>query len=82
MQRQQKQFGKKFDDVRFCVRPLRGLQLSAAPDANYIRHHHSGTDMGISLLHFTTFFQGEDNRIERGENHYWSRTCVDFQLCR
>ncbi|CAL8269254.1 unnamed protein product [Boreogadus saida] len=24
--------------------------------------------MAISLLHFTAFFQGEDNSIERGEN--------------
>ena len=30
---------KKFDNVRFCVRPLCELQLFAALDANDIRHH-------------------------------------------
>ena len=37
-----------------------------------IRQHHSGTDMAISLLHFTALLQGEDNSINRGENHYKS----------
>ena len=71
MQRKQNNFAKKFDNVRFCVRPLCELQPLAALDTN-IRHHHSGTDMAISLLHFTAFFQGDDNCIERGENHYKS----------
>ena len=53
----------------FSVRPLCELRPLAALDVNDIRHHHSGTDMAISLLHFTAFFQGEDNSIERGENH-------------
>ena len=67
---------KKFDNVRFCVRPLCELQLFAALDANDIRYYvtsrtwNSGTDMAISLLHFTAFFQGEDKSIERGENLY------------
>ena len=61
MQRKQNNFTKKFDDV---------LQPLVALDANYIRHQLSGTDMAVSLLHFTAFFQWEDNSIERGENHY------------
>ena len=36
------------------------------------RTWNSGTDMAISLLHFTAFFQGEDKSIEIGENHYKS----------
>ena len=44
----------------------------------YVRHHHSCTDMAISLLHFTAFFQGEDNSIERGENHYKSGHVESF----
>ena len=47
---------------------LRVLQPLTALDANDIRHHYSGTAMAISLLHFTAFFQWEDNSIERGEN--------------
>ena len=72
MQRKQNKFAKKFDNVRFCVRPFCELQPLAALDANDIRHNHSGTDMPISLLHFNTLFRGEDNSIERGENHYKS----------
>ena len=60
------------------MRPLCELQPLAALDANDIRHHHSGTDMAISLLHFTAFFQGEDNSIERGENHYKSGHVESF----
>ena len=37
-----------------------------------------GTEMAISLLHFTTFFQGEDKSIERGENHYKSGHVESF----
>ena len=72
MPRKQKIIAKKFDKVRFCVRPHCELQPLAALDVNDIRHHHSGTDLAISLLHFTAFFQREDNSIERGENHYKS----------
>ena len=54
------------------MRPLSEVQLFAALDANDIRHHDSGTDMAISLIHFTAFSQGEDKSIERGENHYKS----------
>ena len=39
MQRKLKNVVKKFDKVRFCVRPLCELQLFAALDANDIRHH-------------------------------------------
>ncbi|CAL8277000.1 unnamed protein product [Boreogadus saida] len=66
MQRKLKNFVKKFDNFRFYVRPLCELQLFAALDAYDIRHHTRtwnsavGTEMAISLLHFTTFFQGED----------------------
>ena len=67
-----KKLAKKFDNVRFCVGQLCEQQLFAALYTNDIRHHHSGTDMAISLLHFTDFFQGEDTSIERGENHYKS----------
>ena len=38
----------------------------------------SGTDMGISLLHFTAFFQGEDKSIERGKNPYKSGHVESF----
>ena len=41
--------------IMFCVRPLCELQLFAAPDASDICHHHSGTDMAISLFHFQSF---------------------------
>ena len=34
-----KKFAKKFDNVRFCVRPLCELQLFTALDANDVRHH-------------------------------------------
>ena len=34
------------------------------------RTWNSGTDMKISLLHFTALFQGADKSIERRENHY------------
>ena len=81
MQRELKIFVKKFNNVRFCVRPLFELQLFAALDANDIRHHphfNSGTDMAISLLHFTAFFQWEDKSIERGENHYKSGHVESF----
>ena len=54
------------------------LQLFAALNANDILHQHSGTDMAISLLHFTAFFQGEDNSIERGKNHYKSGHVESF----
>ena len=74
MQRKQKEIAKKFDNVGFCVRPLCELQLLY----KYIRPHHSGTDMAISLLHFTSFFQGEDKSIERGENHYKSGHVQSF----
>ena len=61
--------------VRFCGRALCGLQLYAALDACDIRHH-SHTDptwnMTVSGVHFIAFFQGEDKRLERGENHYKS----------
>ena len=39
-----KKFAKKFDSIRFCVRPLCDLQPLAALNANDIRHHHSGTE--------------------------------------
>ena len=82
MQRKRKMFVKKFDNCRFYVRPLCELQLFAALDANDIyvttRTWNSGTDMAISLLHFTTFFQGEDKSIERGENHYESGHVESF----
>ena len=70
MQRKQNNFAKNLNNVIFCVRPLLELEPLAALDANDIRHHHSGTDMAIFLLHLTTFFQGEDKRMVRGENHY------------
>ena len=38
----------------------------------------SGTEMAISLLHFTAFFQGEDNSIDRDENHYKSGHVESF----
>ena len=46
----------------------------------YVTTHtwNSGTDMAISLLHFTAFFQGEDKSIERGENHYKSGHVESF----
>ena len=34
--------------------------------------------MAISLLHFTSFFQGEDNSMETGENHYESGHVESF----
>jgi hypothetical protein len=72
MQRKLKIFVKKFDNFRFCVRPLCELQLLAALDANDIayvtsRTWSSGTGMAISLLHLTAFFHGEDKSIERGD---------------
>ena len=89
MQRKLNIFVKKFENVRFCVRPLCELQLLAALDPNYIprvttRTWNSGTDMVISLVHFTAFFQAEDKTFigpwdksfERGEK------CGEFQLCR
>ena len=78
MQRKQNNFAKNLNNVIFCVRPLLELEPLAALDANDIRHHHSGTDMAIFLLHLTTFFQGEDNSIERGENHYKSGHVESF----
>ena len=74
-------FVKKFDNVRFCVRPL-CEQLFNALDANDIyvttRTWNSGTDMAISLLHFSAFFQGEDKSIERGEKHFKSGHVESF----
>ena len=72
MQRKQNKFMKKFDNVMFCKRLLCEQQPLAALDANDIHHNHSDTDMVISLLHLTFFYQGEDNSIERGVNHYKS----------
>ena len=64
---------KKFDKVRFCVKPLGEQQPFTALDANDIRHHpHLEQTGAISLLHFTAFFQGEDKTLERGEHHYKS----------
>ena len=34
--------------------------------------------MAISMLHLTDFFQGEDNSLERGENHYKSGHVESF----
>ena len=48
MQRKQLFIMKKFDNFRFCLKPLCELKLFAALDANDIRHHHSGTGMEIS----------------------------------
>ena len=42
------------------------------------RTWNSGTDMAISLLHFSAFFQGEDKSIERGENHFKSGHVESF----
>ena len=69
---QRKRREEKFENVRFCVRPLCELQLIAAFDANDIRHHPHLEIMSISLLHFTAFFQGECKSIERGEKYYKS----------
>ena len=38
----------------------------------------TSTDMAISLLHFTAFFQGQDKSIDRGENHYKSGHVESF----
>ena len=38
MQRKLQFIATKFDNVRFCVRPLCGLRLSAALDVDDIRH--------------------------------------------
>ena len=72
MQRKLKKFAKKFDSVRFYVKPLCELQLFAALDANDMSSPPAIEFMSISLLHFTAFFQGDDKSIERGENHYES----------
>ena len=42
------------------------------------RTWNSGTDMAISLLHFTTFFRWEDKSIERGESHFKSGHVESF----
>ena len=69
MERKLKIFGKKFDNVRFCVRPLCEQRE---------RHHPHLELMSISLLHCTAFFQGEDKSIERGYNHYKSGHVESF----
>jgi uncharacterized Zn finger protein len=40
----------------------------------YVTTHtwNPGTDMAISLFHFTAFYQGENKSIERAKNHYKS----------
>ena len=58
MQRKLNIFLKKFDNVRFCVRPLCEAATALRCSANDVRQHHC---MAISLLHFTDFFKGEDN---------------------
>ena len=58
------QFIAKFDNFRVCVRPRMKYVTT--------RTWNSGIDTAVSLLHFTAFFQGEDNGIERDENHYKS----------
>ena len=54
--------------------------LLFSPQMMYVTTHtwNSGTDMAISLLHFTTVFQGKDKSIERGENHYKSGHAESF----
>ncbi|KAL7375861.1 hypothetical protein ABVT39_025504 [Epinephelus coioides] len=34
--------------------------------------------MAVSLVHFTTFFQGEEKSLKRGENHYKSGHVESF----
>ena len=80
MQRKLNIFVKKFDNVRFFLRPLCELQPLAALDANDIRHHtrtwNSGTDMAISLPHFTAFSKG---RIKASKE---VKTIISRGMCR
>ena len=55
--------------------------ILAALDAYDIRHQ-SQTDparnLAVSLVHFTTFFQGKDKSLEHGDNHYKSGHVESF----
>ena len=78
MQRKLQFSAKKFDNVRFCVRPLCELQLFAALDANDIRHN---PHMELWYRHgHLTSLRVSKGRItaSKSENHYKSGNVESF----